>query len=120
MIARNAASGSLVPVDSSNGFSDIIDYLGNQVVQAGQGVSMVAYASLDLAGLRAWRRRPGMGNLLARQALDLYAASFASANIREPNGLLDQGKVRVPDRSYFRERQARAIERLVAKGVIRS
>ncbi len=114
----SAMLGIDVPVDSSNGFSDIIDYLGNQMVQAGQGVSMVAYASLDLAGLRAWRRRPGMGNLLARQALDLYAASFAAANIREPNGLIEKGKVVVPDRAYFRERQARAIARLVECGVV--
>lgn len=115
-----AALGIDVPVDSSNGFSDIIDYLGNQMVRAGQGVSMAASASLDLAGLRAYRRRPGMGNLLARQALDLYAQSFAEANIREPNGLLDGKKTVVPERSYFRERQARAIERLVERGAIRS
>ncbi len=55
---------------------------------------------------------------LARQALDLYAASFAAANIREPNGLIEKGKVVIPDRSYFRERQARAIARLVESGVI--
>jgi len=114
-----ATTGVDIPADSSNGFSDIIDYLGNQMVQAGQGVTLAASASLDLAGLRAYRRRPGMGNLLSRQALDLYAASFAAANIREPNGLLDGTKVRIPDRSFFSERQARAIARLTASGAVR-
>lgn len=121
VVSANCAAtwGIDVSADSSNGFSDIIDYLGNQIVQAGQGVSMAAYTSLDLAGLRAYRRRPGMGNLLARQALDMYAASFASAGIREPNGLLDGGKLLIPDRSFFQQKQAQAIERLTAKGAIR-
>lgn len=119
--ANNAAlHGIDVPADSSNGFSDVIDYLGNQIVQAGAGASMVANASLDLAGLRAYRRRPGMGNMLSRQALDLYAASYAQAGIREPNGLLAGGKVVIPDRDFFRERQARAIARLTEIGAVRA
>lgn len=121
VVSANCAAtfGIDVPPDSSNGFSDIIDWLGNQVVQAGQGVTMAASASLDLAGLRAWRRRPGMGNLLSRQALDLYAASFAAAGIREPNGLLDGGKLVIPERSFFQQRQARALARLAALGAVR-
>lgn len=111
--ANNAAlRGIDVAINSSDGYSDIIDYMGNQVVQAGGGESIVANASLDLAALRAYRRRPGMGNLLARQALELFAASYAKADIRRANGLLDGGKVIVPERSYFQERQADALARL--------
>jgi predicted amidohydrolase len=116
--ANNAAlHGIDVPVDSSNGFSDIIDYLGNQVVQAGTGESMVANASLDLAGLRAYRRRAGMGNLLSRQALDLFAASYSTIQIRRANGLLDGQRVIVPDRAFFQRQQADAIARLVELGI---
>ncbi|MEZ5531268.1 MAG: nitrilase-related carbon-nitrogen hydrolase [Steroidobacteraceae bacterium] len=122
VVSANCAAtwGIDVPADSSNGFSDIIDYMGNQLVQAGQGVSMAAAWALDLAGLRAYRRRPGMGNLLSRQALDLYAASFTAANIRKANGLLVGGKVVVPDRAFFRERQQLALARLAETGVVRS
>ncbi len=117
--ANNAAlTGSDIPDDSCNGCSEIIDYLGNPLIRASGGDSMVANASLDLAGLRAHRGRPGMGNLLARQALDLYAASFAQADIRRPNGLLHGGKVKVPDRSYFLQQQADAIERLHGRKLI--
>jgi predicted amidohydrolase len=117
--ANNAAlDGIGVPRDSSNGYSDIIDYLGNQMVQAGQGESSVANCFLDMAGLRAYRRRPAMANMLSRQALDLFADSFAGADLRRRNGLLQQGKLVIPDRSYFVSRQADAIERMVARGIL--
>lgn len=116
--ANNAAlHGIDVPADSSNGGSDIIDYLGNQLVQAATGESMVANACLDLAGLRAWRRRPGMGNMLSRQALELFAEVYARADLRRRNGLLDGSRVLVPERSYFLEAQRAAIERMSARGI---
>ena len=119
LVSANNASldGIDVPRDSSNGCSDIIDYLGNQIIQAGFGESMVANTSLDLAGLRAYRRRPGMGNLLSRQALDLYAESFAQADLRRRNGLLDGSRVIVPDRSYFQKAQADVLARTLQRGL---
>lgn len=117
--ANNAAlHGIDVPVDSSNGYSDIIDYHGNQMVLAGAGASSVANSFLDMAGLRAYRRRPAMANMLSRQALDLFAESYAKADLRRPNGLLDGDRILVPDRSYFQKRQADAIERMVARGIL--
>ncbi len=117
--ANNAKlDGIDVPVDSSNGFSDIIDYHGNQMVLAGQGESQVANAFLDMAGLRAYRRRPAMPNMLSRQALDLFAGSYASADLRRPNGLLDGGRVVVPDRSYFIKAQQDSIARATARGIL--
>lgn len=117
--ANNAALYGLdVPVDSSNGFSDVIDYQGNQLVQAGVGESSVATAFLDMAGLRAYRRRAAMANMLSRQALELFADSYANADLRRRNGLLKDGKVIVPDRSYFVQRQADAIERMLTRGII--
>lgn len=118
--ANNAElAGIDVPVDSSNGYSAVIDPQGNVVVQAAGGESLVANATLDMVGLRALRRRPGMGNLLARQALDLFADSYGKADLRRRNGLLRGGRVVIPDRSYFLERQADAIRRMVERGVVR-
>ena len=117
--ANNAElRGIDVPIDSSNGFSDIIDYHGNQLVLAGVGESSVASSFLDLAGLRAYRRRPAMANMLSRQALEMFAESFANADLRRRNGLLQGGKLIIPDRSYFQQRQADAIARMTERGII--
>jgi predicted amidohydrolase len=117
--ANNAALlGIDVPVDSSNGFSDLIDYHGNQMVVAGAGNSSVASGFLDLAGLRAYRRRPAMSNMLSRQALDMFAESFANADLRRRNGLLQGDGLLIPDRAYFQQRQADAIARMVARGIL--
>jgi predicted amidohydrolase len=117
--ANNAKlRGIDVPEDSSNGFSDIIDYHGNQMVVAGVGQSSVAQISLDMAGLRAYRHKPAMSNMLSRQALELFASSFAKADLRRPNGLLQGDKVIVPDRSFFRQRQLDAIQRMRERGIL--
>jgi hypothetical protein len=85
---------------------------------AGTGNSSVATASLDLAGLRAHRRRPSMSNMLSRQALEMFAESFAKADLRRRNGLLQDGKLMIPDRAYFQQRQADAIARMVERGIL--
>ena len=120
VVSSNTAgiTGVDIPVDSANGGSEIIDYLGNTVVAAGMGETMTAYTRLDIDGLREYRRRPGMANLLSRQAFDLYARSYQQADFRRRNGLLRDGNVIVPDRSYFRERQAETIARLTEAGVL--
>jgi predicted amidohydrolase len=120
VVSANTAgiTGVDIPVDSANGGSEIIDYLGNTIVAAGMGETMTACARLDLEGLREYRRRPGMANLLSRQAFDLYASSYQQADFWRRNGLLEDGKVIVPDRSYFRQRQAGTIARLAESGVL--
>ncbi len=120
VVSANTAgtSGIGVPAQSPDGGSEIVDYMGGVMVTAGQGESINANARLLLEGLRSYRRRPGMGNLLSRQALDLYAGSFAAADLRRRNGLLKDGKVVVPDRRYFRDRQVDTLERMIARGVI--
>jgi hypothetical protein len=73
-----------------------------------------------MSGLRAYRRKSGMGNLLSRQALELFADSYAQADIRRKNGLLQGGKVVVPERSYFQQRQAETIARLTERGLVQT
>ena len=120
LVSANTAgtSGIDVPVQSPDGGSEIVDYHGAVLVTAGQGETINASARLLVDGLRSYRRRPGMGNLLSRQALDLFAGSFAAADLRRRNGLLQDGRVVVPDRSYFRGRQADAIARMSARGIL--
>jgi predicted amidohydrolase len=110
--------GPNIPVDSANGGSAIVDYLGNVIVESGTGDTITAQGRIDLAGLREYRRRPGMGNLLSRQAFDLYAGSYAAADFRRRNGLWRDGRVVVPERSYFVEAQRDTLARLTAGGII--
>jgi predicted amidohydrolase len=120
VVSANTA-GSLgieVPPDSSNGGSEIVDYYGNVVVQAGVGATMTANARLDVGDVRRYRKRPGMSNLLSRQALDLYVDSFGDAGIRRRNGLLKNGKIVVPERSYFVEKQREALARMADRGIV--
>lgn len=109
--------GIEIPIDSANGGSDIIDYLGRQLIQASPGASCSAATMLDMAGLRAYRSAGGMGNLLSRQALGLFVDSYAQADIRRQNGLWKDGKVIVPERSYFAQAQADVLARMAERGL---
>ena len=107
-----------IPSASTEGMSKIVDFLGEVRAEAGTGESMAAQAEIDLGALRRYRLRPGMGNLLSRQRLELFAATYAQS-IHPPNTMLGpDGQPRVPERSHFAETQRAVIERLRAAGVI--
>lgn len=116
VVSANSAGihGIPIPAASVEGSSQIIDYTGRVLVEAGQGESMAAYAEIDLAALRRYRRRPGMNNLLSRQRFELYASSYAAASFYPPNTLLAGGA----ERQHFLRVQQETIERLAQKGVI--
>jgi predicted amidohydrolase len=108
--------GSPIPEQSADGGSQIVDFEGRLLVQAGQGESMVANAEIDISALRRARRRPGMPNLLSRNRFDLYTESYSSsADFHNANGLKDG---QTPDRSYFLTAQKSVIEKLIERGVI--
>jgi predicted amidohydrolase len=105
--------------DSTNGMSKIVDYLGEVRVEAGFGESAVACAEIDLDALRRYRRRPGMGNLLSRQRLELFAPVYAGSPVYPANSLLDPaGRVITPERSHFLATQRAVIERLTRLGLV--
>lgn len=108
-----------IPVASTDASSKIIDHRGQILAEAGYGESMAAFAPIDLAALRAWRRRPGMGNMPSRLPLGLFAEAYAGHEAQVRNGLLNpDGSPRAPDPAFYRERQLRVIERLDQSGVI--
>lgn len=121
VVSANSAGfvDSDLPANSTDGLSKIVDFLGEVRVEAGFGESSVACAEIDLAALRRYRRRPGMGNLLSRQRLELFAAVYGGAPIYPANTLLGpDGQVTVPERSHFLETQRRVIERLSDLGLV--
>ncbi len=116
VVSANTAGmkGIPIPGESSDGGSQIVDYRGLVLAEAGSGESVVAYAEIDLAALRRYRRRPGMDNMLSRQRLDLYAESYALAGFYPPNTLSEKP----PQREHFSRTQRDTIERLAKKGII--
>jgi predicted amidohydrolase len=120
VVSANTAgiAGVDMPFSSADGMSKVVDYQGDVRAEALPGESADACAELDLAALRRHRRRPGMGNMLSRQRLELFASTYAGS-VYPANTMLDaQGAPRVPERRHFVETQRAVIERLAASGVI--
>jgi predicted amidohydrolase len=115
VVSANTAGvfGTALPPASGDGGSQIVDFRGTLLAQAMQGPSMAANAELDLAALRAFRRRVAMDNMLARQRFEVYAPTYAGRTIHPANSFTG-----VPDRGDFRRVQQSVIDRLVADGVI--
>ena len=120
VVSANTAgiSDTSLPLASADGNSSVIDFKGNVVAQSNSGETFTAFADIDLASLRAHRRKPGMINYLARQRTELFAPVYADAMGQPANGLLDGGKVRIPERDYFSRVHEQVIERLSKDGLI--
>lgn len=120
VVSANTARivGTPMLEESTGGMSKIVDYKGLVLTEAYTGATFCANAILDIDALRKYRALPGMCNLLSRQPLELYAASYAERSASPMNGLLDGGKITVPDRGFFVRRQAGAIEKLKKEGVL--
>ncbi|WND03497.1 nitrilase-related carbon-nitrogen hydrolase [Temperatibacter marinus] len=121
VVSANAAgiNGHDLPFSATDGKSSIVDYKGITQVESGWGQTMTAHCSIDLNALRKYRRRPGMGNLLARQRFELFAETYAVGGSQKANSLLaEDGTVSEPDRAHFIETQKAAITGLVEKKII--
>jgi predicted amidohydrolase len=119
VVSANSAALTHIPIpaESTTGMSKVVDYQGQILAEASPGgESMVAYATIDLAALRACRRKTGLTNVLVRQPLQAYADSYRETTIHPANLLLDGGKPRVPERLEFNEWQLADIARLVDAG----
>ena len=120
VVSANTARivGTPLPPESTGGMSKVVDYKGNVLGEAYTGETFCANAILDMSSLRKYRASPGMTNLLSRQPLELYAASYAGKTFSAPNTFVENGKVKVPDRAFFLQRQQAAIERMKLDGIL--
>lgn len=121
VVSANSAAllDNPVPAESTTGMSKVVDYHGLVLAEAMPGgETMVANATIDLAALRAARRRTGLINMLSRQPFQAYAESYAGAQFRAPNALLQGEQVKVPQRDDFVAGQRADIERLAKAGLI--
>lgn len=101
-----------------DGHSQVVDFKGRVLSEAAFGESLNGNGEIHIDQLRAARSKPAMTNLLARQRLELFQSTYAGTPVHPANGLLQDGKVRVPDRGWFAETQAAVIAALRARGVI--
>ena len=109
VVSANSAGimNSPIPGGSFDGRSSVTDPKGLVLAEAGTGESMAAHADIDLVALREFRQRPAVGNLLARQRLELYAESYAKHSIYPPGTLLSQPA----ERAHFLRTQQDVIKK---------
>ena len=114
VISANTAgiANTAIPSSSTDGGSQIVDYRGLVLAETGPGESMAAFADIDLAALRQYRRRPGLTNLLARQRPELYVDCYRQARIYPANTML-RDKV---ERQHFIQTQRDTIAQLAERG----
>lgn len=121
VVSANSAgiAGIGIPPASTDASSKIVDYRGLVLAEAGYGESMAAHAEIDIAGLRRFRLRPGMGNMLSRQPLDLWRHALDGFEVQPRNSLLGaDGMPLTPTPTFYAERQLRVIESLKSADVI--
>jgi deaminated glutathione amidase len=119
LVSANSAGieGVGMPPQSVDGLSKVVDYMGEVRVEAGQGETMVANACIDIAALRRYRARPGMGNVLSRQRLELFASTYAQSVYPANTMLNGQGQLQVPERAHFLQTQRVALQALRTRGL---
>lgn len=107
-----------LPFASADGNSVVVDYKGNVVAESNSGETFTAFAEIDIEGLRAHRRRPGMTNFLARQRLEAFAPIYGGMQVQPADSLIAGSEVKTPDREHFLRLQNEVIERLSRDGLI--
>ncbi|PHR20580.1 MAG: nitrilase [Sphingopyxis sp.] len=120
VVSANTAGieNTTLPLASADGNSMVVDYKGRVLAESNSGETFTAFADIDLAALRAARRKPAMTNFLARQRLELFAATYGDIRIHAADGLLKDGQAQIPDRDYFLRTQEEVIERMIKENLI--
>lgn len=116
VVSANTAgiSGTALPFQSADGNSAVVDWKGAVLSESNPGETFTAFADIDLAALRAARRKPGMTNYLVRQRTEIFAAAYAGATHQRADSLAQAA----PERDHFRRVHDATIERLSKEGLI--
>lgn len=120
VVSANTAGieGTAMPVASADGNSIVIDYKGKALAESSPGETFTAFADIDIAALRAARRKNGMTNFLSRQRLALFAPVYSADTHQPADSLMRDGEVTTPDRDHFVRAQEQIIDRLSKEGLI--
>jgi deaminated glutathione amidase len=109
IVSANSAgiTGYAIPAQSTDAHSQIVNYEGIKLCEAGYGETMVANATVHIDALRQHRNRPGMSNFLSRQRLELFKDVY-SKTVYPANSLENK----TPDRNHFMSLQKEVIAKL--------
>ncbi len=120
VVSANTAGieNTTLPLASADGNSMIVDYKGRVMAESNSGETFTAFADIDIGALRAARRKPAMTNFLARQRLDLFAATYSDLSVQKADGLIENNDIISPNRDYFLRTQEETIERMIKEGLI--
>ena len=120
VVSANTAgiSDTALPLASADGNSVVVDWKGNILAQSSAGETFTAFADIDLAALRAARRKPGMTNMLSRQRNALFVSTYSTDSHQRANSLIENGIVKTPDRDHFKRVSEATIARLAKDGLI--
>ncbi len=120
IVSANTAgiTNTALPLASADGNSMVVDWKGNVIAESNSGETFTAFGDIDLAALRAARRKPGMTNMLSRQRNTLFAAAYANDTHQRANSLIENGVVKTPSREHFQRVSEETIERLAKDGLI--
>ena len=97
------------PVNSTDGNSVIIDFLGKIIAQSETGETMAANGYISLENLREYRSQPGMFNIFTRQRLELFKKVY-SGSVYPANTLSNKKEI-TP--AHYRDCHQKAIDRLL-------
>lgn len=113
VVSANSSSiaGIPFPEASTDLSSQVVNYKGAVLAEAGSGESMAGCAEVDIEALRSARDKPAMTNTLARQRLELFEHVYKNP-VYAANTMLKKDAVVVPDRSHFVRCQEEAIASL--------
>ena len=116
VVSANSAGiiGGLVPDQSTDGHSQIVDFHGAVMSEALTGESIVANNYLSIRSLRQYRQTASMKNYIARQRFELYADSYKEHSFYPPNSFANGN---LP-KSEFKNIQNNIIDSLKEKGVL--
>ena len=120
VVSANTAGirDSSMPLGSADGNSMVVDYKGRLLSESNTGETFTAFADINIDALRAARRKPSMTNFLARQRLELFAATYSGDSPQKADGLIQNNDIQIPDRDYFLRTQEESIERMIKAGLI--
>jgi len=118
VVSANSAgiTGTGLAAMSTDARSQIVDDRGLILVETPGGESITACADIDIAALRYRRRRNGMGNMLARQPMELYTKAFSKLDMHL-SGTLGDGN-NPPAKDFYKTRQDKVIAKLKKQGII--
>jgi predicted amidohydrolase len=120
VVSANSAgiADTPIPNQSTDGQSQVVDYRGRVLSEAGQGESMDGYAEANITALRRTRAKSSMTNTLARLRMGVFRQAYDMEPVYPKNTMMSGANVKSPGRNHYLETQQAVIDSLIERGII--